>query len=131
MLKIKIPNFLEKEQNYVLNILLGEFLGLDFKIETYEGNIIEITRVDNFDKFSKLTLNVNFFHNAKHHWLKNQSLPVLPLETWNPVEDGIEVNLVKSSIPILYGTSGVIKKKKSYSFKFRYFWKCVFYAYTI
>jgi hypothetical protein len=33
MLKIKIPNICQNEQIYVLDILLGEFLELDFEVE--------------------------------------------------------------------------------------------------
>ena len=47
MLEIKIPNICQNEQLYVINILLKEFLGIDFKVEVYEGNNIEITKIDN------------------------------------------------------------------------------------
>lgn len=44
MLKIKIPKLCLNEQHYALDILLGEFLGLVFEVESYEGDVIEITR---------------------------------------------------------------------------------------
>ncbi|MBE0494491.1 MAG: hypothetical protein IBX48_09155 [Thiomicrospira sp.] len=44
MLKTKIPNLCQSEQRYALDIMLGEFLGLVFEVETYAGDVIEITR---------------------------------------------------------------------------------------
>jgi hypothetical protein len=84
MLKIKIPNICENEQIYSLDILIGEFLGLEFEVEAFESNFIEITRLDSFDKYSKLTIDASFFNKAKKDWLKTQSMPVLPLKTWTP-----------------------------------------------
>ena len=110
MLKIKIPNQTNNSYiQYALDILLGEFLGLNFEVETYEGNIIEITRSSDFDDFSKLTLDASFFYKANHNWLKSKSLPVLPLSTWIPADDGINANLVLPSIPVLYGSPGLVK----------------------
>ena len=112
MLKIKIPKLCKNEQCYVLDILLSEFLGFNFEVETYEGDLIEITRPGDFDNFSKLTLNASFFHKAKQDWLKPKSMPVLPLSTWNPTDDGIKANLVLPNIPVLYGSPGLVKNGK-------------------
>ena len=91
MLKIKIPNIFQNQQVYVLEILLREFLGIDFEVEPYEFHVIEITEIHNV---SKLTLNASFFNKAKKDWLKPKSMPVLPLATWTPQEDGIKANLI-------------------------------------
>ena len=107
MLEIKIPNICQNEQLYVINILLKEFLGIDFKVEVYEGNNIEITKIDNF---SKLILNASFFYKPMQGWLQHQSMPVLPLEIWVPENDGIKANLTDPRIPILYGSPGLVKK---------------------
>jgi hypothetical protein len=107
-LKIKIPNICQKEQKYILNILLGEFLGFNFEVETYEENTISITRGSDFDVLSKLTLDTSFFHKAKQDWLQPQSMPVLPLATWIPGDDGIKANLILPNIPVLYGSPGLV-----------------------
>jgi hypothetical protein len=106
MLEIKIPNIRQNEQLYVINILLKEFLGIDFKVEVYEGNNIEITKIDNF---SKLILNATFFHKTMQGWLQHHSMPVLPLAIWVPENDGINANLIEPSIPVLYGSPGIVK----------------------
>ena len=76
-LKIRIPNFYKNEQLYVIDILLGEFLGLNFKVETHEKNLVEITRENIFDKSLKLTLDTSFFSKAREYWLEEKSMPNL------------------------------------------------------
>ncbi|MBE0471795.1 MAG: MarR family transcriptional regulator [Methyloprofundus sp.] len=113
MLTIKIPNLCQSEQRYALDILLGEFLGLVFEVETYAGDVIEITRPGDFDdgasSSAKLTLDASFFHQAHQAWLKPESMPVLPLATWTPADDGINANLVEPSVPVLFGQPGLVK----------------------
>jgi len=112
MLKIKIPAICQSEQRYVLDILLGEFLGLAFEVEAYNGDVIRITRPGDSDESSnlaKLTLDASFFHKAHQTWLKSESMPVLPLANWTPVDDGINANLVEPSVPVLYGQPGLVK----------------------
>ena len=109
MLNVKIPNICQKEQKYALHILFNEFLGLVYNTETYEGEVIEITENVDLDNPSKLTLCAEFFFQANNHWLKPKSMPTLPLKTWIFLDAEIEVNLAKSSVPILYGSPGFVK----------------------
>lgn len=109
MLKIKIPNLCPNEQHYALDILLGEFLGLAFEVDTNDGDVIEITRLVGSDNSSKLTLDASFFHQAHQAWLKPESMAVLPLVTWTPAVEGINANLVEPSVPVLYGQPGLVK----------------------
>lgn len=109
MLKIKIPNVCLKEQIYTLDVLFNEFLGLTFDVEIYEGEVIEIIKLDDKKENSKLTLNANFFFKAHNYWLKTESMPVLPLLNWRPADDGINSNLISQTIPVLYGSPGVVK----------------------
>ena len=109
MFKIKIPNIQQKQQKYSLDILLGEFLGLSFQVEAHKGDYIEITRTEKHKNFYKLTLDASFFHRIKQDWLELVSMPFAPSITWTPLEDGIKANLVKQSIPVLYGSPGIVK----------------------
>ena len=112
MLKIKIPKLCKNELCYTLDILLSEFLGLNFEVETHENNFIEISKPSETENSSKLTLDASFFYKAKKNWLKPESMPDLPLLLWNPRDDGIKVNLSTSNVPVLYGSSGILKKEK-------------------
>jgi hypothetical protein len=110
-LLIKIPNICKNEQVYALDVLLGDFLGLHFDVETYEGDFIEITRPANSggtSHLAKLTLDASFFYKAKQDWLQPQSMPVLPLANWIPGDDGIKANLILPNIPVLYGSPGLV-----------------------
>ena len=89
---------------YTLDIMFHEFLGLDFKVKTNVGEFFEITRPDS-DK--KLSLDSSFFSKLKNDWLKSETLPVLPLATWKPSDDYINVNLIESTVPVLYGKPGL------------------------
>ena len=106
LLRIKIPKLCQSEQEYVLDILLGEFLGLAVDVETYEGDVIEITKPSQTSKF---TLDASFFNKAHQAWLKPESMPDLPLATWNPAKEGIKANIVEPSVPVLYGQPGLVK----------------------
>jgi len=111
MLRIKIPDTCQSEQLYTIDILLGEYLDLNFEVEVYNGDVIEITKKGDFINFSKLTLDASFFYKAKRNWLNAKSMPNLPLETWIPSDNDIKPNLVKSNIPVLYGYPGIVKNE--------------------
>ena len=113
MLKIKIPNICEIEQRYLLDVLLGDFLGLTFEVEIYEGDVIEIMKSSDLNNDCKMTLDASFFHKAQQDWLNPKSMPVLPLENWIPADDGIQANLVTPVIPIIYGSPGLVKNGKN------------------
>lgn len=104
MLKIKIPNVCINEQNYILDVLLKDFLGFDFEKEIYEGSNIEVTKIN---QIGKLSIDTSFFHKANKNWLGSSSMPLLPLLDWCPSKEGIHANLVEMTIPILYGKPGL------------------------
>ena len=97
MLKVFISKICQKEQRYILDIILGEFLGLNFELVEHDELNIKITRPG--DDVC-LTLNAEFFHKAEPAWLKLESMPVLPLLNWKPQEDGIQATLIEQSIPV-------------------------------
>ena len=110
---IKIPNVCLTEQHYSLDILIGEFLGLNYEVDSYEGNLIEITlcsTTSNFMVSKKITIDASFFHIADEHWLTSESMPILPLNVWEPSDDNILSKLVKNTIPVLYGQPGLVEK---------------------
>ncbi|WP_415886964.1 polysaccharide deacetylase family protein [Neptuniibacter sp. QD37_6] len=104
--KVKIPGILFKEQSYTLDVILGEFLGLVFEVETHSSDKIEIYREG---KSAKLTLDTSFFQRANNAWLKPESMPLLPLDSWESSCDGIDANIVTEPLPILYGMPGLVR----------------------
>ena len=109
MLKVFTPNCCKNEQRYILDIILDEFMGLNFEFVKHDELNIKITRSGDD---GCLTLNAEFFHKAELAWLKPESMPVLPLLNWKPHEDGIQATLIEQSIPVLYGQPGLVKTDK-------------------
>jgi hypothetical protein len=115
LLIVKIPRVCQNEQQYSLQVLLGEFLGLPYEVEEFDGELIEISKLaNNVDAYvlhslPRLTLDASFFHKAHQFWLEPESMPVLPLDMWLPSAAGIDVNLVGDSVPVLYGKQGLVR----------------------
>lgn len=114
MLKIYIPDCCVSELQYSIDVLVGEFLGCAYQIEVSKGDLIRITKVG--DK-KELTLSACFFTKADRFWLKPDSMPELPLQSWVPSEDGILADLIDSKIPVLYGGAGLVRSGSSFHLK--------------
>ena len=110
MLKIQLPNFYQYEHLYILNILFTNYLGLNYEVGFYENNHIKITKVNSSDKPLNITINSFFFSELRNYNKNFNSISNLSLANWTPLDDGIEVDLTKPSIPVLYGSPGVVKK---------------------
>ncbi len=123
MLNIRIPDLCIRELSYSLDILLGEFLSMAFEVKAYDSDVIEISRPD---VPGKLTIDASFFNLLQNARLERESMPVLPLQSWSPLEDGIEVNLVESSIPVLYGRPGLVKNDNHLHLNFDIFGSAFF-----
>ncbi len=108
MLIIKIPNFCKSELKYSLNVLLNEFLGLNFEIKIHDSDNICIT---NANKEGQITLDTSFFQSANQSWLNIKSMPKVPLDFWDPSKDELKLNLVDEKLPVIYGKPGLIRKK--------------------
>ena len=109
MVNITIPKNNINERNYALDIVFNEFFGLDYSVDNHNRAYTEIKVKDSDES---LTLNDDFFKKTCNEWLKEESIPGLPLQVWSPKEDGLVVDLVKDSVPILYGQPGLVKKDK-------------------
>ena len=109
MIEIFIPRVCLNEQRYILDVMLGEFLGLAFKVSEHNERDIKIIGCDDN---ACLSLNADFFQQAEKGWLSTESMPALPLLNWSPIENGIEVKLVEYDVPIIYGKPGLLKNDK-------------------
>jgi hypothetical protein len=99
MFLVKVfPNY-KPERQYILEVLLQEFLGLDYHIE-YENRLNVC--IKNSDG-KKIILPDIFFRTPKNKWLKPGSLPRQPLQVLDTREASFDYNLVDSKIPIIYG----------------------------
>ncbi|MBE3128283.1 MAG: hypothetical protein IMZ60_01220, partial [Actinobacteria bacterium] len=101
-LNIIVPENYLQEFNYIMKVLLTDFLGLDYILEVYNGNEVKIRlRGDDSDKV--LIIENVLFNIPTEEWLRESSLPLSPLPRWNVSDDLPEVKLCNKSLPIIYG----------------------------
>jgi hypothetical protein len=94
MLKISIPNNNIEERKYIVEILIGELLGLDFVIEFCNTTNYVMT----LSNGGKLIVKDSFFglYNEDNSYLKRDHIPA-------NVEFGSNDFIVEENIPIIYG----------------------------
>ena len=102
MLQIQIPNFCVPEIEYTCSVVFTEWLGIDYEITTAEQNTILICSGNN-----KLQVNADFFVKASNNWLASDSMPSLPLKSYNLNELKTvlhnEIHICATDLPVLYG----------------------------
>ncbi|HYF91280.1 MAG TPA: polysaccharide deacetylase family protein [Symbiobacteriaceae bacterium] len=94
VLHVKMPPTFPAERQYVCGVVLGDFLGQDYRIEVMERSDVSISRGDG----KELRLADIFFQMPGERWLKLESLPRQPLERW--VLPG---TVCQPTLPVLYG----------------------------
>ena len=108
MLIVTTPNNCVPEIEYVLDILLSEFLGLNYRIEQSNSRIITITHENHHSKICEF--NCTFFELIEHNWLDEFSLPK-DISLWQNFKNKItfDVHSKESSIPIFYGKPRIVQ----------------------
>jgi hypothetical protein len=94
MLHVKIPAAYTAERQYIIGVILGEFLGLDYRIEVMDRADVSLSRPDG----REVILDDSFFQTLGSRWLTAASLPKQPLESW--VLPG---TVVQPQLPVIYG----------------------------
>lgn len=110
MLTISFPeNFLE-ERRWISSVVFDEFLGIDYDIIFDHRDTVRISADGKL-----LTLPDTFFQKAKRNWLATDTLPRSPLQSWTASEHGLCANLVKPSVPVIFGEGRFeIKQDRAY-----------------
>lgn len=109
VIKVLLPSYRSTELLYTLDIVLNEFLGLDYEVEHFDGEDVELFMSTHQQR---IKLDTSFFKLANEHWLKPESMPALPLDSWTPGKDGIAVELTDDELPILFGSKGIEKENQ-------------------
>ena len=77
-LHVKIPSYCQQESAYIIDVLLQNFLGLNYQLSIHDKPIFMI------EMGGKLIESpATFFLNAHNHWLSPDTLPELPLQSWD------------------------------------------------
>jgi hypothetical protein len=99
------------ERTYILDVMLSEFLGLDYSTEDGPDGVVTIRRVD--DPLASLTMPDTFFATPDDRWLRPDSLPARPLTSWHVSRDLPEVTRNSDRVPVLYHGAGQFEQDAS------------------
>ena len=101
MLQFSVPNYRQKEIQWVCNVIFYEMLGIEVKIKTSShANFI----LSNGAKSIQIA-NI-FFAQTQENWLTLESLPTQPLNIWQPINfPNFPDFLINSNLPIIFGDS--------------------------
>lgn len=97
MLRVEAPEGRAPERRYVLDLVLGERLGLDWELSPGPAG-----RVTLLHDGSRLTLPDMLLATDRDRWLTPSSLPLTPL-TRAAIPGPFAAGLVEPELPILYG----------------------------
>ena len=96
------PTYCREEHSWIAEVLLNNFLGVEFVTAcSAESGFCLV--MDG----KRLTLSDSFFQKAAIFWQEPQSLPALPLPLLDVGKSGLDVKLVTTPLPVLFGTTGV------------------------
>ena len=98
MITIEHPTSCLSERDYIFHVLLHEFLGLQYTTRVTETQDIVISSGGKF-----LVINDSFFPLAEACWLQLESLPSQPLVLWDSNSAELNINLVDTNVPVIYG----------------------------
>jgi len=100
-LLIHVPPSYPTERQYICDVLLGEFLGLDFQIEIEERSDVLITAVNDPDRKQLILADVLFTHD-ENQWLTKTCMPARPFTMVRPHQWARELS-ADWVLPVLYG----------------------------
>jgi hypothetical protein len=97
---VTIPDSYSVERDYILSVILKEFLGLNYIIRRTGNADVCISEQD-----SKRCLVIpdGLFAIPKDKWLTKESLPKQPLEIWEPQAMGFGNSVGLAPVPVIYG----------------------------
>lgn len=113
MLHIRVPPVREAEHRYIVDVLLGHFLGLQYRITVEERSDIVIA-FDGDPSAKTFQINDTFLLMPEHSWLQPRSLPSLPLPKCDPKCLPYEVPGLTLPIPVLFGSQAVDSEPWAY-----------------
>lgn len=109
-LKIFCNENYKLEREYIINVILGEFLGLEYDIFYQNRKDILIVGPDS----KKMIINDTFFQIEKKYWLKEESLPRKPIDIFDTSSFGKGIPLFDKYIPVIYGDKTPKNHKQNY-----------------
>ncbi|SCZ61520.1 polysaccharide deacetylase family protein [Thiohalomonas denitrificans] len=103
---VEAPGIRRAEREYIISTVLGDFLGLDWKLQVHGRADVRITLSDQPGKelsFPDCLLGID-----PESWLTAASLPEQPLGAWDVNELRLEIPLTEPVVPIIYGDAASV-----------------------
>lgn len=99
ILTIEMPPTCKNEKQYIVYVLVSEFLGLDYELIFSDIDCVVVGG----DTLKKIVLPDIFFSVAHDKWLSKECLPKLPLKNVKTGNLGSKTNILKDTIPSIFG----------------------------
>ena len=106
---IETPDTRGFERYYILNVLLGEFLGLSWQRVPSDRTDSRITLQGHAGEILMPDI---LLQTPDTEWLTPNSLPAKPLPVWNINELGMPITLIDKRLPIIYGDLETVGSKQ-------------------
>ena len=103
--------------------MFGEFLGVPFRSAVGKGDDVTVECVGSGDM---LTIADTFFQLPDEQWLTDRSLPVLPLEQLDVEDLPWHPKVVRSTVPILFGSPVISRRDRRVDIGFDLLGSCFF-----
>nr|WP_207132091.1 polysaccharide deacetylase family protein [Halorhodospira neutriphila] len=97
-----MPDTRIPERDYILGVLLGDFLGLSWRRTPGEGRDNRITLAE---KAGEIRLPDSLLSMPAINWLTEPSMPRRPLLKWSPGNLANDTPLIEAAVPVIYGDS--------------------------
>jgi hypothetical protein len=104
MLRVRYPATFAAERRYVVDVLLGEFLGLDCIHEEAAIDGFEISLAEN-PGAGRVVLADGLFAQGDRERLSIAVLPREPLKLWDLAGSGVDASVVSQELPVIYGSA--------------------------
>lgn len=102
-LLVETPVSRPVEREYILRVILGKFLGLDWVHRPSQRPDVRLSLLGQPNR--AITMPDCILDTPTSEWLASPSLPDLPLLKWNTEDLGLEITLTGRTVPVIYGDS--------------------------
>jgi hypothetical protein len=98
---VETPPSFSKERDYILGVVLSEWLGLHWRRVDVSRSGVRILLAGSGG--GEIRLPDVLFTVPKVTWLTKTSMPAIPLSAWNIADRGLNLRVIDTKLPLIYG----------------------------